>query len=171
MPLGATPADSCRVFIQEPKYARILASMYPSTSERTVRSLKVEIINLHGLNLNEARAKVQQNLEWAIKHGVDVLVINHGKGLHSGGIAVLKTEIRNLLKADLSLRENGYLVVYGESNLPIALTYNEGNTLIVSRGLESQHIGGQAQQAKNQRVFSEEGKQTRKAQKRWRHDR
>ncbi|MCX5779756.1 MAG: Smr/MutS family protein [Firmicutes bacterium] len=132
--------------------------------------MKVEIINLHGLNLNEAREKVQRNLEWAIKHEVEVLVINHGKGLHSSGFAVLKTEIRNLLKADLSLRKNNYLVVYGESNLPIALTFNEGNTLIVACGLENQPIGGQAQQTKNQRIFSEEGKQTRKAQKRWRHD-
>jgi len=135
-----------------------------------VNSLKVEIINLHGLNLNEAQEKVRQNLDWGIKHGLEVLVINHGKGLHSSGFAVLKTEIRNMLKEDKALRESGYRVIYGESNLPIALTYNEGNTLIVARGLENEHIGGRTQQQKNQRIFSEEGKQTRKAHKRWRHD-
>jgi len=134
--------------------------------------LKVEVLNLHGLNLNEAREKTLQNIDWAIKHGVDVLVINHGKGHHSSsGFSVIKTEIRKILKEDNSLRENGYRVIYGESDLPIALTYNEGNTLIVARGMESFYIGGRVQQEKNQRIFSEEGKRDRKAQKSWRKNR
>ena len=134
--------------------------------------MKVEVLNLHGLNLNEAREKTLQNIDWAIKHGVDVLVINHGKGHHSSsGFSVIKTEIRKILKEDNSLRENGYRVIYGESDLPIALTYNEGNTLIVARGMESYYIGGRVQQEKNQRIFSEEGKRDRKAQKSWRKNR
>ena len=134
--------------------------------------MKVEVLNLHGLNLNEAREKTLQNIDWAIKHGVDVLVINHGKGHHSSsGFSVIKTEIRKILKEDNSLRENGYRVIYGESDLPIALTYNEGNTLIVARGMESFYIGGRVQQEKNQRIFSEEGKRDRKAQKSWRKNR
>jgi len=134
--------------------------------------LKVEVLNLHGLNLNEAREKTLQNINWAIKHGVDVLVINHGKGHHSSsGFSVIKTEIRKILKEDNSLRENGYRVIYGESDLPIALTYDEGNTLIVARGMESYYIGGRVQQEKNQRIFSEEGKRDRKAQKSWRKNR
>lgn len=134
--------------------------------------MKVEVLNLHGLNLNEAREKTLQNINWAIKHGVDVLVINHGKGHHSSsGFSVIKTEIRKILKEDNSLRENGYRVIYGESDLPIALTYNEGNTLIVARGMESYYIGGRVQQEKNQRIFSEEGKRDRKAQKSWRKNR
>lgn len=134
--------------------------------------MKVEVLNLHGLNLNEAREKTLQNIDWAIKHGVDVLVINHGKGHHSSsGFSVIKTEIRKILKEDNSLRENGYRVIYGESDLPIALTYDEGNTLIVARGMESYYIGGRVQQEKNQRIFSEEGKRDRKAQKSWRKNR
>lgn len=134
--------------------------------------MKVEVLNLHGLNLNEAREKTLQNINWAIKHGVDVLVINHGKGHHSSsGFSVIKTEIRKILKEDNSLRENGYRVIYGESDLPIALTYDEGNTLIVARGMESYYIGGRVQQEKNQRIFSEEGKRDRKAQKSWRKNR
>jgi len=134
--------------------------------------VKIEILNLHGLNINESREKTQQNLEWALKHGVDVLVINHGKGHHSKvGLSVLKSEIRKMLKEDQSLKENGYRVIYGESDLPIALTYNEGNTLIVARGLESEYIGGHVQQDKNQRIFSDDGKQDRKTRKRWRKDR
>jgi hypothetical protein len=138
-------------------------------SRRELRVLKIETLNLHGLNLNESREKTRQNIEWSINHGVDVLVLNHGKGHHSsGGFAVIKADIRKMLKEDISLRERGYRVVYGESNQPIALTYDEGNTLIVARGLESEHIGGQAQQEKNQRIFSEEAKNYRKANKTWR---
>lgn len=134
--------------------------------------MKIEILDLHGLNIKEAQEKTLQNIAWALKHGVDVLVINHGKGHHSkAGLSVIKAEIRKMLREDLSLKENGYRVVYGESDLPIALTYNEGNTLIVARGQESKYIGGQVQQDRNQRIFSDDGKQDRKAQKRWRKDR
>ncbi len=76
-----------------------------------------------------------------------------------------------MLKEDTSLKENGYMVVYGESNLPVALTYNEGNTLIVARGLESNYLGGQSQQKRNESIFSEEAKQDRKTQKSWRKNR
>lgn len=131
--------------------------------------MKIENLNLHGLNLTEARDKTRINIDWAIKHHVDLLVLNHGKGYHStGGFGVIKADIRKMLKEDNSLRESGYMVVYGESNQPIALTYDEGNTLIVARGLESEFIGGQVQQEKNRKIFSEEGKTDRKAHKSWR---
>ncbi|MEA4925045.1 hypothetical protein SDC9_168183 [bioreactor metagenome] len=134
--------------------------------------MKIEILDLHGLNIKESLEKTRQNIDWAIGHGVDVLVINHGKGHHSqSGRSVVKTEIRKMLKEDLSLKENGYRVVFGESDLPIALTYNEGNTLIVIRGLETTYMGGRVQQEKNQRIYSEEEKQYRKSQKRWRRER
>jgi hypothetical protein len=131
-----------------------------------VAPLKIETLNLHGLNLQEARIKIEQNLDWLIRHGVDVLVINHGKGHHSSNnVAVLKSETRKLLKENSVLASSGYFVVYGESDFPIALRYDEGNTLIVARGLESQYIGGNAQQEKNQRIFSEDGKAARKSDK------
>ena len=128
--------------------------------------MKIETLNLHGLNLQEARIKIEQNLDWLIRHSVDVLVINHGKGHHSSNnVAVLKSETRRLLKENSVLASSGYFVVYGESDFPIALSYDEGNTLIVARGLESQYIGGNAQQEKNQRIFSEDGKAARKSSK------
>lgn len=128
--------------------------------------MKVENLNLHGLNVQEAKEKTRQNVNWLIKHGVDLLVINHGKGLHSSNnFAVLKSEIRKFLKEELILNNSEYLVIYGESDFPIALTFNEGNTLIVARGLENQFLGGKTQQEKNNRVFSEEGKQARKNSK------
>jgi len=128
--------------------------------------VKIETLDLHGLNAAEAREKTNKNLRWAIDHGVDVLVINHGKGHHSSGFAVLKSEIRKMLKEDPSIRENGYLIVFGESDQPVALSYNEGNTLVVARGMESQFIGGRAQQERNQRIFSDDSRQERKSHKR-----
>jgi len=128
--------------------------------------VKIETLDLHGLNAAEAREKTYKNIRWAIDHGVDVLVINHGKGRHSSGFAVLKSEIRKMLKEDPSIRENGYLIVFGESDQPVALTYNEGNTLVVARGMETQFVGGKAQQDRNQRIFSEDSRQERKSGKR-----
>ncbi len=131
-----------------------------------LKHLKVENLNLHGLNLQEAKEKTRQNVNWLLQHGVDLLVINHGKGLHSSNnFAVLKSEIRKLLKEELITRDSGYVVIYGESDYPIALTYNEGNTLIAARGLENQFLGGKTQQEKNHWVFSEEGKKARKNSK------
>lgn len=130
--------------------------------------MKIETLDLHGLNAIEARDKTNKNLRWVIGHGVDVLVINHGKGYHSSGHAVLKSEIRKMLKEDPFIRENGYQVVYGESDQPVALAYNEGNTLVVARGMESQFLGGRAQQERNQRIFSEDSRHQRKADKRHR---
>lgn len=134
--------------------------------------MKVEVLNLHGANIKESLEKTRRNVDWVVEHGVDVLVITHGKGYHSqSGLSVVKAEVRKMLKEDLSLKENGYRVVYGESDLPIALTYNEGNTLIVARGLETTYMGSKVQQEKNQSIYSDEGKQYRKSQKRWRRDR
>lgn len=66
------------------------------------------------------------------------------------------------------LASAGYKIVYGESDLPIALTFNEGNTLLVQKDLLHAYIGGAAVQEKNRRIFSPEGRQERKTQKRQR---
>lgn len=128
--------------------------------------MKIETLDLHGLNAAEAREKANKNIRWAIGHGVEMLVINHGKGHHSSGFAVLKSEIRKMLREDPFIRANGYRVVYGESDQPVALAYNEGNTLVVARGMELQFLGGRAQQERNQRIFSEDSRRQRKADKR-----
>ncbi len=131
--------------------------------------LKIETLDLHGLNQSEAKAKIDQNLAWIIRHGIDVLVISHGKGHHSStNFAVLKAETRKLLKANRDLEEAGYLVVYGEADLPIALRYDEGNTLVVARGREQEYMGGSIQQEKDRRIFSEDGRRERKNSKRMR---
>lgn len=128
--------------------------------------MKIENLDLHGLNQLEARNKIQQNIDWLLRHGGDVLVINHGKGYHSNNnFAVLKTETRKYLKENTDLAEAGYLIIYGESDLPVALSYDEGNTLIVLKGMEHEYIGGRAQQNKNMRIFSEDGRDARKNSK------
>jgi hypothetical protein len=128
--------------------------------------MKVESLNLHGLSLEEALQKSQQNLEWCIKHGVDVLDLNHGKGHHSKrNFSVLKQEIRKMLKDNKYIKESGYKIIYGESDIPIALEFDEGHTLIVIRGKESEYIGGKKQQDKKQEIFSNTGRQQRKVQK------
>lgn len=132
--------------------------------------MKVETINLHGLALDEALEKAQNNLRWCLEHGVKVLDINHGKGLHSDrNFSVIKKEIRRWLKTESLLAEYGYKVVYGESNLPVALSYDEGHTLVVFRGSEHEHIGGRKQQARHEILFSPEGKKERRIQKKNRH--
>ncbi|WP_054695316.1 Smr/MutS family protein [Syntrophomonas palmitatica] len=111
--------------------------------------MKTEIIELHGLNVQEALHKTYSNLQWAIEHGVDLVVINHGKGHHSErNFSVLKTEVRKMLKQESAwLREHGYRVIYGESDLPVALTYNGGQTLVLIRGIESDYIGDSKQKS------------------------
>ncbi|HHW61825.1 MAG TPA: Smr/MutS family protein [Syntrophomonadaceae bacterium] len=129
--------------------------------------MKIEHIDLHGHNLAESVEKLEKNLKWCIRHGVDVLVINHGKGHHSqGGFSVLKSEIRKALKENDELHQTGYRIIYGESDFPIALTFNEGQTLVVMRGREQEYIGGRDEQEKNKQIYSEEGKWERKAHKR-----
>ena len=84
-----------------------------------------------------------------MNHGVDVLDINHGKGHHSDrGFSVIKKEIRKMLRQNESLKENGYKIVYGESNLPVALSFDEGHTLVVIAGIEKEYLGDRRQQEK-----------------------
>lgn len=132
----------------------------------SVKLMKVEKIDLHNLSLEEALRKVEINLHWCIDNGVDVIDIIHGKGHHSNfNFSVIKKEVRQILKNDMSLRESGYRVILGESNSPVALAYDEGHTLIVIKGGENNYIGGAKEQQKNRIVFSEEGKRIRKEQK------
>lgn len=128
--------------------------------------MRVETVDLHGLSLNEALEKVEKNLSWCIKHNVAVIDIIHGKGHHSSrNFSVIKKEIRKSLKENPVIKDNGYTVIYGESDLPIALTFDEGHTLIVAKGLENEYIGGRRQVEKNLAVFSKEGRQKRKIAK------
>lgn len=130
--------------------------------------MKVQSVDLHGLSVAEALEVTIKNIDYSAAHGVDVLDLNHGKGYHSSrSFSVIKQEIRKMLK-NYPLHDIGYRVVYGESNLPVALTYDEGHTLMVARSKELEYIGGHVQQEKNQVIFSDEGKKNRKQSKKQR---
>jgi hypothetical protein len=103
------------------------------------------------------------NLDWCFDQRVEVIVINHGKGRHSGrDFSVIKREARKYLKNDGVLKEKGYKVIYGESEAPVALTFDEGNTLVVKKDQESEYIGGRKEREKNLAIFSREAKKQRK---------
>jgi hypothetical protein len=125
--------------------------------------MKIETVDLHNLSLSDALAKAEKNLIWSIEHQVQVIDFIHGKGLHSDRrFSVIKQELRRYLKDNAQLKDAGYRVVPGESDLPIALSFDEGHTLVVKRGLEKEYLGGQRQQQKNQLLFSQQGRQVRK---------
>ena len=129
--------------------------------------MKIETVELHGLDLVSAMEKVEKNLGWCLKHGVEVIVFNHGKGHHSAnGLSVIKQELRRRLKDHPLVQEYGYRVLYGEDDMPLTLTFNEGQTLVAAPGCAGEYIGGRAQQEKNQLIYSEEGKKARKQAKR-----
>lgn len=128
--------------------------------------MKIETVELHTLDVASALEKAEKNLQWCLKHGVDVIVFNHGQGFHSAnGLSVIKQELRRRLKNHPLLAEYGYKVLYGEEELPLTLTYNAGQTLVASPGCAGEYIGGKIQQEKNRLIFSEEGKQLRKQAK------
>ncbi len=128
--------------------------------------MKVEQLNLHGLNVEEAMEKTRKNLQWCMNHGVDVLDINHGKGHHSDrGFSVIKMELRKMLRQDEFLKENGYKVIYGESDLPVAIGFDEGHTLVVAAGKEKEYLGGRRQQEKNHQLYSDEARKNRRQHK------
>lgn len=125
--------------------------------------MKIETVDLHNLGLSEAMTKAEKNLLWSIEHNVAVIDFIHGKGLHSDRrFSVIKQELRRYLKDNSLLKESGYRIIPGESDLPIALSFDEGHTLVVKRGLEKEYLGGRRQQQKNQLLFSQEGRQMRK---------
>jgi len=55
--------------------------------------------------------------------------------------------------------------VYGESDLPIALGFDEGHTLVVAVGKEKKYLGGRQQQEKNHQLYSDEARKNRKSYK------
>lgn len=135
--------------------------------------MKIENLDLHGYSRNQALERLRNSLGWCVNHGVAVLVVNHGRGLHSErGLSVVKQELRRALKNDPDLKdlikENGYKVIYGESDWPAALACNEGQTLILMRGLEKELLGSSRENQKNQSIFSDEGRERRRFAKKHR---
>jgi len=128
--------------------------------------MRIETLDLHGLSVEEALSKTRQSLFWCLEHRVEVLDINHGKGHHSQrNFSVLKKEIRKMLRDEKALGEYGYRVIAGEAKFPVALTFDEGHTLVVARGTEHDYLGDNKQRKKNLELYSEEARQVRKQKK------
>ena len=61
--------------------------------------LKIEHrIDLHGLNIEQARDKLWQSVMFACQHQLRVLLIIHGKGGYDGGPSLLKSHVDHWLK-------------------------------------------------------------------------
>ena len=108
--------------------------------------MRIETLDLHGLSSEEAWGKTEKQITWVISHQVPVLVLIHGKGHHNPNrVAVIKQLLRKQLKTHELITSNGYMVIYGESNVPIASAYDEGSTLIVLREYMHTSTGGKKQ--------------------------
>ena len=63
---------------------------------------KVETIDLHGMTLEEAKAKLEQKLCNAFQYGERVVRIIYGQGKHSANFPVLKSFVRRWLEESAS---------------------------------------------------------------------
>ena len=93
----------------------------------------METINLHGLGLAEARARLPEALAEARRHGERVVRIIHGQGKHSESFPVLKSFVRRWLEESETARREVAMVFRGEDGSPYTPP-NAGETVVVLRG-------------------------------------
>jgi hypothetical protein len=94
----------------------------------------MEEINLHGLNLEEARHQLENRLDSACRHGETVIRIIHGQGKHSEYFPVLKSFVRRWLIESEFARLKVDSVFRGEDGSPYTVP-NAGETVIVLKGV------------------------------------
>ena len=72
---------------------------YASSQSRTkMRKRKADfVLDLHGLNVEEAKIKLQNFIQMSYKTGAGKILIIHGKGNHTSGRAVLKPLVKSIL--------------------------------------------------------------------------
>lgn len=128
--------------------------------------MKLDQIDLHGKNKDEALLTVEKNVRWIIDHDKIGVVLIHGKGKHSNHVAILKQEVRRYLEENEELLEHGYLVLKGEDDFRITETFDEGQVLIVKEGYENESfVDGKKQEEKTKIVYDYDGKDFRKHMK------
>jgi len=94
-------------------------------------------INLHGLNLEEAHAKLETGLKSALENREWVIRIIHGQGKHSEVFPVIKSFVRRwLIQSEFAL-SNIETVYRGEDGSPYTII-NPGETVIVLKGKPEQ---------------------------------
>lgn len=94
---------------------------------------KVETIDLHGMTLEEAKAKLEQKLCNAFQYGERVVRIIHGQGKHSANFPVLKSFVRRWLEESAFAREYVEAVFRGEDGSPYTMP-NPGETVVRLKG-------------------------------------
>lgn len=92
-----------------------------------------ETINLHGLNLAEARARLADGMDAARARAGRVVRIIHGQGKHSEVFPVIKSFVRRWLEESEFARMHVETVYRGEDGSPYTRP-NAGETIVVLRG-------------------------------------
>lgn len=108
----------------------------------------MEEINLHGLNQAEARRRLEEGLQGAVRHGVKVIRIIHGQGKHSESFPVLKSFVRRWLEESGLARASVLSVFRGEDGSPYTAP-NPGETVVLLKGTDLTHT-------ERERSFEEE---------------
>jgi hypothetical protein len=93
----------------------------------------MEIIDLHGMTLEEAKGKLEQRIENAFEYGERVVRIIHGQGKHSVNFPILKSFVRRWLEEAELAREYVETVFRGEDGSPYTLP-NPGETVVKLKG-------------------------------------
>ncbi|HBL35606.1 MAG TPA: hypothetical protein DDZ55_02230 [Firmicutes bacterium] len=93
----------------------------------------METIDLHGMTLEEAKAKLEQRIENAFEYGERVVRIIHGQGKHSANFPILKSFVRRWLEEAELAQEYVETVFRGEDGSPYTLP-NPGETVVRLKG-------------------------------------
>jgi hypothetical protein len=102
-----------------------------------VQGKKMNLINLHGLNLEEARLKLENGLLSALENHEWVVRIIHGQGKHSEVFPVVKSLVRRWLKESEFAVNHIETVYRGEDGSPYTAV-NPGETIIVLKNKGNQ---------------------------------
>ena len=89
-------------------------------------------INLHGLNLEAARCKLEEGLTSALENHEWVIQIIHGQGKHSEFFPVIKSYVRRWLDESDFAHKYIEIVYRGEDGSPYT-KINPGETVVILR--------------------------------------
>lgn len=92
----------------------------------------METINLHGLGLQEAQARLETGLRAALAYGERVVRVIHGQGKHSDVFPVIKSMVRHWLEESEFAANSIEAVFRGEDGSPYTRV-NPGETIVVLR--------------------------------------
>ncbi|HEX2953645.1 MAG TPA: Smr/MutS family protein [Bacillota bacterium] len=118
----------------------------------------METINLHGLNLAEALAKLESGLNSAFSFNVRIIRVIHGQGKHSEFFPVIKSNVRRWLEESEFAANHIESVFRGEDGSPYT-GKNPGETIVVLK------IGDTMQDYHAHAVIEWEEEESREARK------